>query len=198
MKGALLPTILATAALIGVIVVGMREQEAPSRTVRESAPADPEVGELREKIRRLENRILELENAPQPEPRIVERTGSNPAPAQVPTQPRTGRSSRQLTAMVEAGEIGALTDEQSRKVDSTLRDARTKLLTRLREIRRDPANEDLDREQLTELVQTEFAALRTETIDELSTVVPAADAQAIVEKMLNARSNRRNRGRRNR
>ena len=68
----------------------------------------------------------------------------------------------------------------------------------LREIRRDPANEGLDREQLTMLVQTEFAALRTETIDELSTVVPAADARAIVEKLLNARSNRRNRGRRNR
>ena len=68
MNRTLFPTILATLALVGVIVVFVQQPETSPRTIRESAPADPEIGKLREKIARLEKRILELENAPAPEP----------------------------------------------------------------------------------------------------------------------------------
>ena len=200
MNRTLFPTILATLALVGVIVVFVQQPETSPRTIRESAPADPEIGKLREKIARLEKRILELENAPEPEPRVVERAAERRDPSeQPPARTTRDRSNRQLAGMIEAGEIGQLTDEQAKQVETALGEARTELLSKLREIRRDPANEGLSREELTELVQTEFATLRTNTVEELSAVVPAADAELIVKKMLNARSNRRGRGgRRNR
>ncbi|MHC4850267.1 MAG: hypothetical protein ACYTEG_17715 [Planctomycetota bacterium] len=199
MNRTLFPTILATVALVGVIVVFVQQPETSPRTIRESAPADPEIGKLREKIARLEKRILELENAPTPEPRVIERAAERrESSEQPPARTTRNRSNRQLAGMIEAGEIGQLTDEQTKQVETALGDARTKLLSKLREIRRDPANEGLSREQLTELVQTEVTALKTHAIDELSAIVPAADAETIVAKMLTARSNRRGRGRRGR
>ncbi|MHC4450151.1 MAG: hypothetical protein ACYS0E_08440 [Planctomycetota bacterium] len=196
----LFPTILATLALVGVIVVFVQQPETSPRTIRESAPADPEIGKLREKIARLEKRVLELENAPAPEPRVVERVAERRDPSeQPPARTTRDRSSRRLAGMIEAGEIGQLTDEQTQQVETALGEARTKLLSTLREIRRNPANEGLSREQLTELVQTEVTALKTHAVDELSAIVPAADAETIVDKLFSARSNRRGRGgRRNR
>lgn len=195
----LFPTILATVALVGVLVVFAQQPESSPRTVRESAPADPEIGKLREKIARLEKRILELENAPKPEPQVVERAiERRDSSEQTPARTTRNRSNRQLAGMIEAGEIGQLTDEQANQVETALGEARTKLLSTLREIRRNPANEGLSREQLTELVRAEVTALKTRAVDDLSAIIPAADAETIVEKLLTARSNRRGRGRRGR
>jgi len=202
MKGALLPTLLACAALAGVGFVYFDRPDPPTRTVRESAPPDPAVAELRAEVARLEARVRELENAPAPEPRVIvpgegEAGGTAAEPPRVEPRDRA-RPGGQLARLAESGEIGAVTPEQATRIETTVREARSKMLGALREIRNNPANEGLGREELAGLVRAEIEKLRAQVVADLGAIVPAADAQVIAERMLSARGDRRQRGRRGR
>ncbi|MEM8883381.1 MAG: hypothetical protein AAGD14_04900 [Planctomycetota bacterium] len=228
MTSSSIATIIATLALGGVIFLGFSGDEAPTtRTPTRAVSADTaELEALRYEISQLKGRIEQLESverttparaAParideQPDAPSDEAAPTNAAPEPDPELRRAQReearaeraqrwANARLDRLVENGQIGELTDDQKTKVNEKLRSFQTNMFTRLRELRDDPANEGLERAERQELYRAEMETMRKDAANDLATVVPAADAEVIVQQMTsrargnNGRNRRRGRNR---
>ncbi|MHC4954676.1 MAG: hypothetical protein ACYTGZ_12390 [Planctomycetota bacterium] len=224
MKSAAIPTIAASLALGGVLLLFFREYDAAPDIIRQEERSDDSevrIAELEFRIKQLERQVETLSSYEPPTP---ERALASPVdagetrkrepdprdkkPEQDRTERRRERTNTRLARLVADGKVGKLTDEQVRKVTESFEEARKKAAEAIADVRENPANEGLEREARIALMRTAMDEVRTEFENAIAAYMPSSDAQVIAKELLSAQGGRRgggargtrggNRGRRNR
>jgi len=221
MKATTIPTVVAALALAGVLLLLFERLDADPAPQRQESQSgeDPslKIAALERRIKLLEQEVVALRSyqperkrkkqeadplaAPKPEPEAEADSKREERAEPDRTARRIARQAVALDRLAEEGKIAKLTSAQLTDVEKSADAARKRMAEIFAEIRNDPANEGLEREQRLELMKTEFATVRQEFENDLAKFLPASDAQVIAEALLTNRgrnSGRSGRGRRGR